>query len=196
VKNECRDEMMVAALGQWLDGLNANTTLVIHQLGSHGPAYYARYTEDERVFQPDCRTAEFADCSAQEIRNAYDNTIIATDRMLSQIIDQLDARSDRIASTMVYMSDHGESLGENGLYLHGMPYMFAPDEQTHIPFLMWISKSYASIFGFDAKCLRGQATDAYSHDNLFHTVLGVMNVEAVHYDPGLDVTSRCRAERS
>lgn len=193
VNNECRDEVMVAALGQWLDGLNANATLVIHQLGSHGPAYYQRYTETERVFQPDCRTPEFADCTAQEIRNAYDNTIIATDRMLSEIIDQLDARTDHIASTMIYMSDHGESLGENGLYLHGMPYMFAPDEQTRIPFLIWISKGYASIFGFDIKCLRGQARDALSHDNLFHTVLGMMDVEAAHYDPDMDVTNRCRA---
>ncbi|WP_422370670.1 phosphoethanolamine transferase [Hoeflea sp.] len=193
VDNECRDEVMVAALGQWLDGVSGNSTLVIHQLGSHGPAYYARYSDDERMFQPDCRTSEFADCSAQEIRNAYDNTIIATDRMLSEIIDQLDARGDRLASTMIYMSDHGESLGENGLYLHGMPYLFAPDEQTRIPFLMWISRSYADIFGFDAKCLRRQATAPFSHDNLFHTVLGLMDVEAPHYDPDLDVTARCRA---
>jgi lipid A ethanolaminephosphotransferase len=193
VDNECRDEVMVAALGQWLDGLNANAALVIHQLGSHGPAYYERYTGDGRVFQPDCRTAEFADCSAQEIRNAYDNTIIATDRMLSDIIDQLDARTDRIASTMIYMSDHGESLGENGLYLHGMPYMFAPEEQTRIPFLIWISESYANIFDFDTRCLRAQASNPFSHDNLFHTVLGLMDVEARHYDPGMDVTARCRA---
>ena len=193
VNTECLDQVMIDALGPWLDNIKGNTTLVLHQLGSHGPAYYARYSEQERVFQPDCRTAEFADCSEAEIRNAYDNTIVATDRMLAQIIDLLAARSDRIASSMIYMSDHGESLGEKGLYLHGMPYMFAPQEQTRVPFVMWLSKSYSNLFGTTTACLQSHATDAMSHDNLFHTVLGLMDVKAAHYDPALDVAAQCRA---
>jgi lipid A ethanolaminephosphotransferase len=196
VSNECRDQVMVDALGPWLDNINGDATLVLHQLGSHGPAYYQRYTEQERIFQPDCRTAEFADCTEAEIRNAYDNTIVATDRMLAQIIDLLAARSDRIASSMVYMSDHGESLGEKGLYLHGMPYLFAPEEQTHVPFVMWLSNSYSYLFGTTTECLKSHATDATSHDNLFHTVLGLMDVKAAHYDPSLDVTAECRAAPS
>jgi lipid A ethanolaminephosphotransferase len=111
LNNECRDQVMVEALEPWLDAVQGNATLVLHQLGSHGPAYYARYTEEERLFKPDCRTAEFAACTSQEIINAYDNTIVATDRMLAQVIDLLEARSDRLASAMIYMSDHGESLG-------------------------------------------------------------------------------------
>jgi lipid A ethanolaminephosphotransferase len=176
--------------------VTSDATLVLHQLGSHGPAYYARYTEAERVFQPDCRTAEFADCSAEEIRNAYDNTIIATDHMIAEVIDMLAARSDRMAAAMVYMSDHGESLGEKGIYLHGMPYMFAPDEQTHIPFVMWLSASYSELFNITTECLKAQADEPYSHDNLFHTVLGLMNVEASHYDPAKDVTAKCRSPQS
>lgn len=196
VNSECRDEVMIDALGPWLDAIQGNTTLVLHQLGSHGPAYYARYAEQERVFRPDCRTAEFADCTGEEIRNAYDNTIIATDRMLAQIIDMLAARSDRIASSLIYMSDHGESLGEKGIYLHGMPYLFAPEEQTHVPFLMWFSQSYSKLFGASTACLAAQADEPVSHDYLFHTALGLMDVEAAHYQPALDVTARCRTVSS
>jgi lipid A ethanolaminephosphotransferase len=194
--NECRDQVMVEALDPWLDAVQGNATLVLHQLGSHGPAYYARYTEEERLFKPDCRTAEFAACTSQEIINAYDNTIVATDRMLAQVIDLLEARSDRLASAMIYMSDHGESLGEKGLYLHGMPYMLAPSEQTHIPFIMWLSDSYSEIFGVTNACLEGRVDETLSHDNMFHTVLGLMDVNAKHYDPALDVTSGCRAPSS
>jgi len=196
VDTECLDQVMIDALGPWLDNIKTNTTLVMHQLGSHGPAYYARYSEQERVFQPDCRTAEFADCTEAEIRNAYDNTIVATDRMLAQIIDMLAARSDRLASTMVYMSDHGESLGEKGLYLHGMPYLFAPEEQTHVPFVLWLSESYSKLFGVKTACLAAEADQPVSHDNLFHTVLGLMDIEAAHYNQDLDVTTRCRSSSS
>lgn len=196
INTECRDEVMVDSLGAWLDGLKGNATLVMHQLGSHGPAYYARYTEGERVFRPDCRTAELADCTTEEIRNAYDNTIIATDRMLAQVIDMLAARSDRIASAMVYISDHGESLGEKGLFLHGLPYMFAPEEQTRVPFLMWMSPSYSKIFGVDSACLSARKGEAFSHDNLFDTVLGLMDIKASHYDPANDVTAPCRTSSS
>ena len=196
LNSECRDQVMIEALGPWLDAVQGNATLVLHQLGSHGPAYFARYTEEERLFRPDCRTAEFAACTSQEIINAYDNTIVATDRMLAQVIDLLEARSDRLASAMIYMSDHGESLGEKGLYLHGMPYMLAPSEQTHIPFIMWLSGSYSEIFGVTNACLESRVDETLSHDNMFHTVLGLMDVNAKHYDPALDVTSGCRAPSS
>jgi lipid A ethanolaminephosphotransferase len=192
VNTECRDQFMVDQLGAWLDNVKSDSTLVLHQLGSHGPSYFARYSEQERVFTPDCQTDELADCTNAEIVNAYDNTIIATDHMLAQVIDLLAERSDNIASSMIYMSDHGESLGEMGLYLHGMPYMLAPEEQTHVPFIMWLSKSYSEIFDVTTECLRSNADKPYSHDNLFHTVLGLMNIEANHYDAAKDVTSSCR----
>ena len=196
INSECHDQVLVDALGPWLDQIKVNTTLVLHQLGSHGPAYYARYSEEERLFRPDCRTAEFADCTAEEIINSYDNTIVATDHMIAQIIDMLAARSDRMASSLIYMSDHGESLGENNLYLHGMPYMFAPAEQTHVPFIMWVSKSYSKLFGVTSDCLASQAEESHSQDNMFHTVLGLMDIEAADYDPSLDVTAKCRTPSS
>lgn len=194
VEGECRDDILVDKLKQELPKVTENTVFVLHMIGSHGPAYYMRYKEDGAPFKPDCRTAEFADCSPEEITNAYDNTIAYTDKILGEVIDALDAQGDRINASMLYMSDHGESLGENGLYLHGAPWFMAPDEQTHVPFIMWLSPNFVAEEGIDTACL---ATDAdaggYSHDNLFHTVLGALDVETKLYDAKLDVLAPCRA---
>ena len=119
-EGECQDGILLDRLAPWLDGVTKDSVLVIHQLGSHGPAYFERYPDAYRRFTPDCRTAELANCSRDEIVNAYDNTIAFTDHILASIIDELQRRQDRLDSSMVYMSDHGESLGEHGLYLHGV----------------------------------------------------------------------------
>ncbi|MDR6755798.1 lipid A ethanolaminephosphotransferase [Mycoplana sp. BE70] len=187
---ECQDGILLERLVPWLDGVKTDSVLVIHQLGSHGPAYYERYPDAYRRFQPDCRTAEVADCSTEEIVNAYDNTITYTDHFLSMIIDALKTREGRLDGAMIYMSDHGESLGENGLYLHGAPYLIAPKQQTHVPFVLWLgAQDKATV---DAACLRQRAGEPASHDNLFHTVLGLMSVATTVYDPALDVLSGCR----
>lgn len=187
---ECQDGILLERLVPWLDGVTTDSVLVIHQLGSHGPAYYERYPDAYRRFKPDCRTPDVADCSAEEIVNAYDNTIAYTDHFLSTIIDALKAREGRLDGTMIYMSDHGESLGENGLYLHGAPYLIAPKQQTHVPFVLWLgAQDRATV---NTACLRQRAGEPASHDNLFHTVLGLMSVATTVYDPALDVLSGCR----
>lgn len=88
---------------------------------------------------------------------------------------------------MIYMSDHGESLGEDGLYLHAAPYFIAPSQQTHIPFITWFAPEYASDTGLNLDCLRKTAAEPSSHDNLFHTVLGMMAVKTSAYDQSLIV---------
>ncbi|MCD2182606.1 phosphoethanolamine transferase [Rhizobium sp. GN54] len=187
---ECNDGILLDRLGPWLDGVTKDSVLVIHQLGSHGPSYYERYPEAYRRFTPDCRTAEFADCTREEIVNAYDNSIAYTDHVLATVIDALKSHEDRFDASMVYMSDHGESLGENGLYLHGAPYVIAPKEQTQVPFVLWLgNRDRASV---NRTCLKQRADEPASHDNLFHTVLGLMSVETSVYDPSLDVLSACR----
>lgn len=187
---ECEDGILIDRLVPWLDSVNKDSVLVIHQLGSHGPSYFERYPEAYRRFKPDCRTPEFADCTNEEIVNAYDNSIAYTDHILATIIDELKDREDRLDVSMVYMSDHGESLGENGLYLHGAPYLIAPEQQTQVPFVLWFGeRDRASI---DKACLQQRAAEAASHDNLFHTVLGLMSVATEVYDPELDVLSTCR----
>lgn len=188
--NECVDDVTLDGLGAWLDGVKGDSVLVIHQQGSHGPAYYLRYPEKFRRFTPDCRTAELGSCSRQEVVNAYDNSLLYTDYILSSVIDMLKAREDKMAGSMIYMSDHGESLGERGLYLHGAPYFIAPSQQTQIPFVLWTGKETKA--GIDQACLQATLNEPRSHDNLFHTVLGLMNVSTKVYEPALDALATCR----
>lgn len=189
---ECLDAILLDKVDGWLDKVKGDSVLVLHQLGSHGPAYYARYPEEFRRFQPDCRANDFGSCSPEEIRNAYDNTILYTDHIVSSVIDKLKQRADSMAASVVYFSDHGESLGENGLYLHGTPYVVAPVQQTHVPFLVWLSPDLQSSAGFDMACVTAGASKPTSHDNIFHSVLGLMDVSTKVYDPALDIFSGCR----
>ncbi len=188
--HECLDDGMVAELGGWLASVKGDSVLVLHQLGSHGPAYYQRYTPQFARFTQECRTADLGTCDRQAVVNAYDNSILYTDHILASVIDLLKAHEDKLAPTMVYMSDHGESLGENGLYLHGAPYIIAPSMQTHVPFVLWQgAEMQASV---DASCLSKRASEDASHDNLFHTALGIMAVKTSAYKADLDVLGACR----
>ncbi|AJD45897.1 sulfatase protein (plasmid) [Rhizobium gallicum bv. gallicum R602sp] len=189
---ECLDAILLDRMDSWLGTVKGDSVLILHQLGSHGPAYFSRYPNDFRHFLPDCRANDFGACSAQEIKNAYDNTILYTDHIVSQVIDRLKARSSTIAGSVIYLSDHGESLGEHGLYLHGAPYVFAPSQQTHVPFLVWIADDLQRAGGFDMGCLDRNAALPNSHDNLFHSVLGLMDVSTTVYDPALDIFAKCR----
>ena len=187
---ECRDQVLLDNLDAWIGSVKTDTVLVLHQIGSHGPAYYLRYPDEFRRFTPDCRSAEFSDCTQEEIVNAYDNTIAYTDHILAGVIDRLARQEDRLDVSMLYMSDHGESLGEFGLYLHGAPYMIAPSQQTHVPFVLWLGKDAKTAYS--SECLAGETQKPQSHDNLFHSVLGMMRVETKVRDPALDLISACR----
>ncbi len=178
---ECRDEGMLVGLQQYIDSkLNGDVFIVLHQMGNHGPAYYKRYPEQFEKFKPTCKTNQLESCSVAEINNAYDNAILYTDYFLSKVIEFLKENSD-FKTTMFYISDHGESLGENGLYLHGMPYFMAPDAQIHVPAVFWFGDNNK------IKNLIGLRDNSYSHDNIFHTVLGLMEIETNVYDRNLDI---------
>jgi lipid A ethanolaminephosphotransferase len=189
---ECTDDVLLGYLRAQMAHLKTNTVLVLHSGGSHGPAYYLRYPETFHPFQPDCRSPQLSDCTDAEIINAYDNSIAYTDKVLADIVDLLEARTD-LATSMIYISDHGESLGENGTYLHGLPYFAAPETQIRVPMIAWLSTEYAQTMRLDASCLRGRASEPLSHDNLFSTVLGMMNVQTTVYDRNLDAFAACRA---
>ncbi len=188
---ECHDEILVDRLKRALPSVQSDTVIVLHQLGSHGPAYFERYPKDFERFQPACQTAQFADCERAEIVNAYDNTILYTDHVLSEIIDTLKGE-DRLSTALFFVSDHGESLGENGLYLHAAPYFIAPSTQTHVPQVAWFSQSYQTAFGIDTSCLKARASADLSHDNVFHTILGLMDVSTSVYSRELDAFAPCR----
>ncbi len=188
----CDDEIVLEKIDEWLSNVKQDSVLVFHQMGNHGPAYYKRYPEAFRKFVPECTTTELAKCKDQEIVNAYDNAILYTDFVLSGIIDRLKARTDTLATGMLYVSDHGESLGENGLYLHGTPYFIAPDEQTRIPLLTWFSPEFAASMGLDIRCQQQRRENTFSHDNLFSSLLGMMNVSTSVYERDLDMFAACR----
>jgi lipid A ethanolaminephosphotransferase len=188
----CYDEILVKRLGDILGGAPHNALIVLHQKGSHGPAYFRRYPPEFQRFTPVCTTETLLDCSKEEIRNAYDNTIIYTDHVLSQLIDLLDAQRERYDTAMLYVSDHGESLGENGLYLHGMPYRIAPDAQTHVPMISWMSSGFIEDQGLSTSCLNATTALTLSHDNLFASVLGLLDIRTRIYEPERDMFANCR----
>jgi len=181
-------------LPAWIDGLPGDGLLVLHQQGSHGPAYHKRSPDAFKKFLPECAGAAVEDCTRDEIVNAYDNTILYTDFVLGRLIRLLESVTDRFDVAMVYVSDHGESLGEGGLYLHGLPWLLAPNEQTHVPMLMWLSDGFNADRGIDRVCLERRRHESHSHDHLFHSVLGLFDVKSRIYEPELDLFGPCRAD--
>ncbi|APE30694.1 lipid A phosphoethanolamine transferase [Halomonas aestuarii] len=191
-EHDCRDGVLVEELKQRLASVTDDTVIVLHTLGNHGPSYFQRYPEDFRAFTPTCEEADLAQCSQASIVNSYDNAILYTDSVLDELIGVLEQQRS-LATAMLYVSDHGESLGENGLYLHGLPYAIAPDEQTRVPMTWWSSPAFDQTAGLERDCLAEQATQPVSHDNLFHSLLGVLGVESDVRDPRLDISQECHA---
>ena len=181
---ECRDEGMLEGLQEYIDKQkNGDILIVLHQMGNHGPAYYKRYPVNFEKFTPVCQTNQIEKCTKDEIINAYDNAILYTDYFLSKVINLLKQNSNRFETAMVYLSDHGESLGESGLYLHGLPYFMAPDTQKHIAAIMW----FGDNFKIDKKSLNAISSKKFSQDNLFHTILGLMEVNTSVYNKNMDI---------
>lgn len=190
----CHDGILVDVLKTRLAEVKADTVIVLHMLGSHGPAYYARYPQDFARFQPECRSTQLQSCPREAILNSYDNTILYTDHVLAQLIHALQ-QDAAIDGALLYVSDHGESTGEKGLYLHGAPYAFAPAQQTRVPMILWASPAYAADSGLDLACLQGKTRNPYSHDHVFDTVLGLAHVASRAQRPALDITHDCRKAR-
>ncbi|MEO8313551.1 MAG: phosphoethanolamine--lipid A transferase [Pseudomonadota bacterium] len=188
---ECLDAVLLHALDAKLPQINRDAVLLLHTMGSHGPAYYRRVPPEMVLFKPTCNTERIETCSDAAIVNAYDNTIVYTDYVLAGMIDRL-AADQAIDSVLLYVSDHGESLGENNLYLHGQPFLIAPAAQKHVPMLMWFSPNALSRLRVDANCLRGKLGLAASHDNISHTLLGLADVTTSAWRKELDSLQPCR----
>ena len=180
---ECRDEGMLVGLKEYIESKESGDILIVlHQMGNHGPAYYKRYPEAFEKFTPVCMTSELGECTREEIGNAYDNALLYTDYFLSKVIALL-KQYPQFESAMFYIGDHGESLGESGVYLHGLPYFMAPENQKHIPAIMWFGEG----FKIDRNKLRKTAQKEYSQDNLFHTLLGMMKIDTSVYNKDMDI---------
>ncbi|MCF5878431.1 phosphoethanolamine--lipid A transferase [Aeromonas veronii] len=190
----CYDEVLLEGLDQQIAGMKGNKLVAFHLMGSHGPTYFRRYPASERVFMPDCPRSDIENCSNEELVNTYDNTIRYTDKVVGLLIDKLKSLESQYDVGLVYLSDHGESLGAMGLYLHGTPYKFAPDDQTRVPLLTWFSPQLQADRQLDMGCLAAEASSQrFSHDNLFHSMLGIMDVQTKVYDGALDLFKPCRA---
>ena len=189
----CLDEALLESSRGLLRDANGNLVLVLHQLGNHGPAYFRRYPAAFRRFTPTCDDEDLSKCSREQIANSYDNALLYTDHVLARSIDLLKELEPRYDTALLYVSDHGESLGENGLYLHGLPYAIAPAEQTRVPMVMWLSSGFAARNRIDPVCLSTQAAKSVAHDNLFHTVLGLLDVSTSVRDDALDLSAPCRS---
>ncbi|MDB5981174.1 MAG: putative rane protein [Pseudomonas sp.] len=189
----CLDESLLVGLQDYIDSLKDNAIIVLHSDGSHGPEYFDRYPKDKEKFTPVCHTNQLGSCTSDELINVYDNTILYTDHFLSKVVGLLAKNQDKYDTSMIYVSDHGESLGENGMYLHAAPYAIAPATQTHIPMVMWFGNSTLTDAGFDRNCLQAKRDSSdLSHDNMFHSVLGMFGVQTSVYQPKLDIFHSCR----
>ena len=173
-EGECRDIGMLTGLEQYIETRKGKDVLIVfHQMGNHGPEYYKRYPKEFEKFKPVCMTGELKDCTQEELDNGYDNAILYTDYFLSKVIDFLKKYDDDRATAMLYVSDHGESLGEHGIYLHSAPYMVAPKEQTHVPVIVWVGKN----FDYKKEQLLPHKHDALSQDDLFCTLLVIFKLD-------------------
>jgi lipid A ethanolaminephosphotransferase len=187
----CFDEILLKDIDN-LVGERKDHFIVLHQRGSHGPAYHTDVPAAQKEFLPECDLPNLRNCDLGLINNAYDNTILYSDFFLSRVIAYLESRSADYDVALLYVSDHGESLGENGLYLHGLPYAIAPREQKNVPMLFWASQDFYASNGVTEDCVRTNAKRDLSHDWIFHTVLPFFGVESSAYDDRLDVLASCR----
>ena len=194
---ECRDSALLVPLAQRMAALTParrarGTLVVLHQMGSHGPAYFKRSSTASKRFMPECRTEVLAECRPAELVNAYDNSIAETDAFLGQTIDWLRSQSAQYDTGMLYLSDHGESLGEYGLFLHGMPYRIAPEAQKHVPMVAWLGTDLLRRSQLSGECLRAGANTPLAHDALYHSVLGLLDVQSPSYQRALDAFATCK----
>ena len=190
--DHCFDTALLNRIRPLVASARTGVVIALHMEGSHGPAYFERSPAEFKAFAPECTTAQLQDCTAEQVTNAYDNSIRFTDHVLASAIRVLGSLGEGYAPALVYASDHGESLGEGGIYLHGMPYFIAPDYQTRVPMMMWVSPVLAQETGLDVQCLAGRADQPVSHDNLSHTLTGLLGVRTRLYQPELDLTQGCR----
>jgi lipid A ethanolaminephosphotransferase len=189
----CYDVEMFADAQHFIDQDNDSKFIVLHSIGSHGPTYWQRYPDGNVSFKPACNRSDIENCSDEEIINVYDNTLVYTDLILAKLIEKLEGYAADYNVAMLYVSDHGESLGENGVYLHGTPYAIAPQEQTIVPWLMWLPSQYAEQKQIDLNCIEQKAhNQSISHDNLFHTLLGLYGIDSTEKDQSLDLTASCK----
>ncbi|QIQ21931.1 phosphoethanolamine transferase EptA [Zophobihabitans entericus] len=191
----CYDDTLFDGLEDKITTQSKQDNLIIlHTIGSHGPTYYQRYPDEFKRFTPTCDTNEINNCDEQSLVNTYDNTIVYVDYIVNKTIEFAKQYQDEYNVVVMYMSDHGESLGENGIYLHSMPYSVAPEGQTTVPFLLWFSEGYQKQYALNNQCLEKLSQEKqFSQDNVFHSLLGIFNMDTSEYQKSLDILQTCQS---
>ncbi|MGJ1389914.1 phosphoethanolamine--lipid A transferase EptA [Sphingobacterium spiritivorum] len=170
------DEILITDLKEQILASKKNKILIIlHTSTSHGPSYSKKYPVQFEVFKPVCNSVELGKCSQTELINAYDNTIVYTDYILSKIIEDLKQLKE-YNSAMIFVSDHGESLGEKNLYMHGLPMSMAPKEQYEIPFIVWTDGSRQL-----------KPNNMLTQHHVFHSVLSFLNIQSPVFDEKMNI---------
>lgn len=173
------DGILLSGLKEEIKASKKNKILVIlHTSTSHGPTYSKKYPPSFEHFKPVCNSVDLGKCTQDELINAYDNTIVYTDYLLNRVINDLSDLKD-YKSTMLFVSDHGESLGEKNLYMHGVPKSIAPKEQYEIPFIVWLSD--------ENQKLKPTKETVLSQNHVFHSVLNFLSVESPIYDENMNI---------
>jgi len=186
------DEALVSDLSTRVASSTKDQVIFLHQLGSHGPAYFKRAPKAYKLLQPACESEDFGKCTQQQIKNAYENSIVYTNHVIATAIDELRQLQNDYDTALIYLSDHGESTGEGGYYLHGIPYFMAPKEQTHVPMLMWFSDGFLRDRQIDMNCVKSKKALPFSHDYFSHTLLGLLDIVTSDYSNSLDILYRCK----
>ena len=172
------DGILLEGLREEIEASTNNKLLVvIHTSTSHGPTYNKKYPAEFEAFTPVCTTVEMAKAERSELINAYDNTILYTDYLLHSVIEVLRTVEDRECA-MIYISDHGESLGEGNIYMHGMvAASMAPKEQIEIPFIVWQGDNSRPLKEFEE----------VGHYHIFHSVMDYLDMESEFYNEEFSV---------
>lgn len=190
-EDSCYDEILIRELAIRLKDVNRDKAFVLHQMGSHGPSYYKRYPPPGK-YLPTCETNRIQKCEKQALINTYDNTIWYTSKVIAMAIAAAREHQASIDLAVLYISDHGESLGERNVYLHGLPPILAPREQMAVPMIAWLPSNTQDRLGLAPGCIASLADQAHSHDNLSHTLLGFFSVQTTFYRSDLDLFSASR----
>ncbi|MCB1049246.1 MAG: phosphoethanolamine transferase [Acidobacteria bacterium] len=171
-EGNCYDEDVIPLLESNLSTYSSGSRFIVLHLGggSHGPRYRDRYPPEFNVFQPICMDADVINqCSEEELYNSYDNSVLYLDYVLNSVLNKLE--QSKLPYVMIYLSDHGESLGEEGRVFHGMPPGIAlPPEQAEIPLLV---KSSLPI--------QIEARAQYTQSDVFDSVLHLFSIESPHF---------------
>ena len=172
------DGILLSGLKEQILASKKNKILIVlHTSTSHGPTYSKKYPAQFEIFKPVCNSVELGNCSHTELVNAYDNTIVYTDYLLANVIKDL-KQLQEYKSAMIFVSDHGESLGENNLYMHGLPRSIAPKQQYEIPFIVWTS---------DNSARQMKPNKILTQNYVFHSVLNFLNIQSPVYKEQMNI---------